>query len=190
MGSGPDNVTGSSNTYIGYDSGISLDGNANICIGNESGPTSSQTSSNLLFIDIETTDNPLIYGEFDNDFIKINGTFEVTAGLSNPSDVNLKSNFKQLDKSEVLEKVSQLNISEWTYKSTPEVRHVGPTAQEFYSKFNLGQDDKSIHTIDSNGIALVAIQELINLTNTLKNEIIELKSEFEQLKGIKGKLKK
>ena len=33
-------------------------------------------------------------------------------------------------------------------------------AQDFYSLFGLGKDNKSISTIDASGIALAAIQEL------------------------------
>ena len=37
-----------------------------------------ETGSNKLYIENSDSSNPLIYGEFDNDFVKINGGFQVT----------------------------------------------------------------------------------------------------------------
>ena len=40
------------------------------------------------------------------------------------------------------------------------MRHIGPMAQDFYEAFNLGDDDRSINPVDSNGVAFAAIQAL------------------------------
>jgi hypothetical protein len=41
------------------------------------------------------------------------------------------------------------------------VRHIGPTAQDFRPAFGLGQDDRTIATIDESGVGLDANQALI-----------------------------
>lgn len=133
--------------------------------------------SNRLFIDKESGLDPLIYGEFDSDFIRINGTLEVTAGLTNPSSIYLKEQFRALSPEDILNKVNQLDIKEWSYKSQPEVRHIGPTAEVFYQTFGVGRDDKTISTIDADGVALLAIQALIEKTS----ETEQLSSQIEAL---------
>lgn len=144
-------------------------GFGNIIIGKGAGPTAENSDINYkLYIDFVASingeepgnDEPLIYGEFDNDFVKINDTFEMTAGLSKPSDVNLKNNFQVIDQNEILQKLSDLPIKQWTYKNRTEEPHIGATAQDFHQAFGLGSGDKHISTINADGVALAAIQAL------------------------------
>lgn len=155
---------GNENVFLGSRSGIFTQGHKNIIIGHDSGPISTAQNfavlSERLFIDVQQSDTPLIYGEFDNDFVKINGTFEVTAGLSNPSDVNLKNNFEDVNATDILNKIKDLPITKWTYKDRQSETHIGATAQDFHQAFGLGTDDKRISTIDADGIALAAIKAL------------------------------
>jgi hypothetical protein len=53
----------------------------------------------------------------------------------------------------------------------PHVRHLGPTAQDFYEVFGLGDDDKYISTVDADGVALAAIQALYELAKEKEAEI-------------------
>ena len=144
-------------------------------IGNGAGPLSTNgTISNRLFIDVTENevgnDDPLIYGEFDNDFVRINGTFEVTAGLTNPSSRTLKNQFVSLDASTILAKLAALDIQQWTYIDRPEEKHVGPVAEDFYAAFGLGQGDQNISTIDADGIMMLALQALQDENEELKNK--------------------
>jgi hypothetical protein len=105
----------------------------------------------------------------------------------NASDKNLKDNFKHVDPSVILAKVSAMPISTWHYKSEAgQLRHIGPTAQDFYTAFNFGYDDKSITTVDEGGVALAAIQGLDEkVEGRSKNEegkIQKLETENEVLK--------
>ncbi len=69
---------GSSNSYFGYKAGFHLKGSGNVCIGAMSGPLSDQgLGDDRLFIDNDSTNNPLIYGEFNNNLARINGYLEV-----------------------------------------------------------------------------------------------------------------
>ena len=71
------NLTSGSNNFLaGYQSGYSLTtGSGNIFLGYQSGY--SETGSNKLYIENSNSTNPLIYGDFDNDTLRINGTLDV-----------------------------------------------------------------------------------------------------------------
>lgn len=89
-----------------------------------------------------------------------NGAYLTTGGVwTNASDRNKKENFKTLDDNEILAKISQLPITRWNYKGLTD-QHIGPMAQDFYTIFRLGTDDKTISTIDPSGVALGGIQGL------------------------------
>jgi regulator of replication initiation timing len=59
---------------------------------------------------------------------------------------------------------------------------MGPTAQEFYAAFGLGEDDKHITTVDADGVALAAIQGLHQLVKELKTDNASLKMDNEMLR--------
>lgn len=61
---------------IGVESGYFATGSDNVFIGYRAG--SNEFNSNRLHIENSNTVTPLIYGEFDNDLIRINGEFEST----------------------------------------------------------------------------------------------------------------
>jgi len=66
-------TTGSTNLLLGRNNGLGLSTHSgNVFLGYEVGKTN-LVASNQLAIDNSDTATPLIYGEFDNDFIKING---------------------------------------------------------------------------------------------------------------------
>ena len=74
--SGKENTEGNRNTYLGYKSGhLNVTGSSNVCIGYKAGYY--ETGSNKLYIHNEATANPLIYGEFDNEILGINGSLGV-----------------------------------------------------------------------------------------------------------------
>ena len=65
--------TGSQNTFLGYGAGINNHaGNGNVFIGHNAGWYQIDVS-NKLFIANSNTSHPLIYGEFDNNSVRING---------------------------------------------------------------------------------------------------------------------
>jgi hypothetical protein len=64
--------------------------------------------------------------------------------------------------------------------------HIGPTAQDFYAAFKLGDDDKAISSVDPAGVALVAIQELNETHQKIKKkatQVDQLQSEVELLRA-------
>lgn len=77
--------TGSNNTYIGTRSGSSSGtGSNNIFIGNLSGQN--ETGSDLFYLDNSSTSTPLLWGDFANDIVKINGTQVQSTGIITDND--------------------------------------------------------------------------------------------------------
>ncbi len=106
-----------------------------------------------------------------------------TGGVwTNASDVNLKENFEPVDGEKILDKVESLPITEWNYKNeSDEVKHIGPTAQDFQRVFGIGESDKTISTIDPSGIALAAVKQLSKQNRDLKAQSEELKEQNAKL---------
>ena len=73
-----------------------------------------------------------------------------------------KRAFAAVNGTRVLEQLEQLSIQSWQYKAQPEsIRHIGPTAQEFYNKFDqYGETDTRISSVDADGVLLIAVQAL------------------------------
>jgi hypothetical protein len=105
-----------------------------------------------------------------------NGAYLSNGGVwTNASDVNLKENITETDGATLLSKIKQLPVTQWNYKHEGAgVKHIGPMAQDFYRLFSLGNDDKSISTIDPAGIALAAIKEQQKLIEKLELRVVEL----------------
>jgi hypothetical protein len=81
----------------------------------------------------------------------------------------------------VRRKIAGLPITRWKYIGTNEY-HIGPMAQDFYAAFSTGNDNTSISSIDPAGVALAAIQALIEKNDQLAQEIRALKKQMEALK--------
>ena len=73
--------TGSYNTFLGSAAGYNNLGNSSVFIGYQAGLN--EAGSDKLYIDNSNTASPLIYGEFDNDILVING--DVGIGIAAPS---------------------------------------------------------------------------------------------------------
>jgi hypothetical protein len=92
------------------------------------------------------------------------------SGWNNYCDRNKKANFRQLDGEQILSKIKGIPITEWNYKGTdPNVRYIGPVAQDFYSAFHLGGTDSlGINSICIDGVNMAAIQALEKRTTELQ----------------------
>ncbi|MEO0092614.1 MAG: tail fiber domain-containing protein, partial [candidate division WOR-3 bacterium] len=101
---------------------------------------------------------------------------------SSVSDRAMKRNIRPVNTKEILDKHAQLPINQWSYKSQdPSIEHIGPIAQDFYALFGLGENDKTISTIDPSGIALAAIQELAKQNQELTQKYEDLQEKLEYL---------
>jgi hypothetical protein len=105
------------------------------------------------------------------------------------SDRNMKENFQTTDGREVLSRVAALPIQTYNMKTQdPSVRHIGPTAQDFYTAFGVGEDDKHITTIDADGVALAAIQGLNEVVKEKDARISDLEKRVADLEGLVRRL--
>jgi hypothetical protein len=106
--------------------------------------------------------------------LHVNGNITYTGTIGQVSDRNRKEEISEVNYQQILQKLSQLQISEWRYRGD-DARHLGPMAQDFSASFGLGDTDTSIATVDADGVALAAIKALIVEVERLKMEIAELK---------------
>jgi len=75
------NTTGNNNTGLGTDALFSnTTGSGNVALGFEAGKN--ELGSNKLYIENSNSSFPLIWGDFANDEVKINGDFEVTGSVA------------------------------------------------------------------------------------------------------------
>jgi hypothetical protein len=107
-----------------------------------------------------------------------------TLGTVNPpSDANLKTDFQPVDAQQVLAKVAAMPIGSWRYREDPaQQRHLGPTAQDFRAAFGLGGGDRTIATVDADGVALAAIQGLNAKLEARDAEVERLREEVHALR--------
>ncbi len=71
----------------------------------------------------------------------------------------------------------------------PDVRHVGPVAQDLYEAFRTGADDKHLAALDSAGVALAAIKGLNQkLEEQLRQKDAEWASQQEQINELVHRL--
>jgi hypothetical protein len=98
------------------------------------------------------------------------------------SDRSSKRNIRRVDGEKILEKLEQMPISRWSYKTQDEsIEHIGPMAQDFYDLFEVGEDDKHISSLDPSGVALAAIQELHKENKELRQLVGRLEKRLAQL---------
>lgn len=80
---------GTNNTYVGSRSGLRNNGTQNIFIGNGAGANETNVDQTLI-IDNNSVDEPLIYGEFDNEIVRIGGDLEVLPKGGLPNNTHLR----------------------------------------------------------------------------------------------------
>jgi len=183
------NTTGATNTSIGDRAGFSnVSGSGNIFLGNRAGY--SETGSNKLYIENSNANanNALVYGEFNTNLLRVNGTLEVvgdieyTGTITDVSDRRLKENFKPI--TNVLPKLEK--VIGYTYNmkdGATKKREFGVIAQDVQKVF-----PEMVRTIDNKGhlgvsyiqltpILLEAIKEQQTLIESLQKENVTLKEQ-------------
>lgn len=104
------------------------------------------------------------------------------------SDSNAKTKVTPINKREILFKVASMPVTQWEYKVDPDRRYIGPMAQDFRAAFGLGSDNKTISTLDSDGVMYAAIQGLVEELKLRDKEIEELKIKSAQVDVLKKQL--
>lgn len=102
---------------------------------------------------------------------------------SSLSDRAAKSDVSPIDDQLILARVASLPVTEWSYTTEDGVRHIGPMAQDFYSAFGVGPDNRHITSIDEDGIALAAIKALSAQLKAKDVEISALRNRMSRTNG-------
>lgn len=106
------------------------------------------------------------------------------------SDRNAKKNFVPVNDEAVLDKLASVPVEQWNYKweSDGATPNIGPMAQDFVAAFYPGRDDKSITTLEFDGVELAAIKGLNEkLENAMKEkdaEITDLEKRLVKLESL------
>jgi hypothetical protein len=119
---------------------------------------------------------------------------KLTAGAtawSTISDRNAKKNLQPVNGEAVLKKLAAIPVEQWNYKweSDTNTPHLGPMAQDFKAAFYPGRDDKSISTLEFDGVELAAIQGLNRkLEEQLKKNEIALREKEARIEALEKKV--
>lgn len=100
-----------------------------------------------------------------------------------------KTGFAPVDGADILQKLVQIPIEAWHYKTeSGDVRHLGPTAEDFNGAFGFGENDWGISTVDAYGVALASIQALHEEISERDTRIDRLEQELTQMKAAIARL--
>lgn len=108
--SGEHSITGNNNTYVGrYAGGDNVNGSSNVFIGANSGEN--ELGSNLLYISNSSTNNPLVWGNFNTSAVHFNASVGIgldpSAGVLPTADLDLNGSarFRSLIESDTLSRI-------------------------------------------------------------------------------------
>lgn len=100
-------------------------------------------------------------------------------------DSTRKTKIAREDGAEVLRKLADVPIFRWYRREgDPTVQHIGPMAQDFWNAFHAGSDSLKISTVDPDGVALAAIQELAKQNLNLHKSNESLQAEIRELRSL------
>ncbi len=95
-----------------------------------------------------------------------------SGAFSCTSSKSLKENFVPTSGGDVLRRLRTIPINYWNYIGEQSgVRHMGAFAEDFYTAFKLGTDDKSIGLLDVAGVNVAATKALDEKTDDLQAQI-------------------
>jgi hypothetical protein len=170
-------------TALGYNAQAT---NAGSFVWADSSSSSITSSTNDNSVTLRASGGYRLYsGSSAGVYLAANGTSWATI-----SDRNAKKNFTAVNGAEVLNKLAAIPIQQWNYKweNDADVLNMGPMAQDFKQAFYPGRDDKSITTLEFDGVELAAIQGLNQKleaeTKAKDAEIQELKQSVAELKQL------
>lgn len=171
-----ENISGSNNVALGRWAGYSnTTGSGNITIGYRAGEFN--TSSNRLYIDNSNTSIPLIYGEFDSNILRTNGTFQVgnpaltgyalpsadgTNGQVMTTDGSGAVTFQDLPVDTDNQQIDNFSFNNVTNILTLEVEDDGQVAQtvNLSSLNNSGSDNQQVDNFNFNSSTNILTLEI------------------------------
>jgi len=186
----------SNNVFIGYRAGANSSGKANVFIGHQAGDYAQGDS--MLYIANSYTSNPLIYGEFNNKLVRINGDLQYTGTLTHYSDKRLKKDISEINNA--LEKILKINgvYFYWKENKFSKEKQIGVIAQEVEPVFPelVQKNSNGYLSVDYTKFTPILIQALKEQQKQIealkqKNEKLTQKvSEVDELRAELTELKK
>jgi hypothetical protein len=112
-----------------------------------------------------------------------NGNLVIAGSLIEGSSRKMKQDIAPVDTSDLMKRLDALDVHEWSYTRSPENRHIGPMAEDFYQIFGFGKDEKSIFPRDLAGIALAAAKEVHRRNQALEAQNAELMDRLDSIEA-------
>jgi len=203
---GYSNTLGNSNSFFGWRAGLhntkNIEGDNNVFLGHHAGYY--EKGSNKLYISISDTSTPLIYGEFDNQYLLINGSLSVQKnigiGITDPSHLielsggaysdgtswvnasskEVKDDINDLSVSAALETLERLNPVTFKYKQDLEKTKVGFIAEDV-PELVATKDRKGLSSMDIVAVLTKVVQEQQKMTLELQKTVQEQQVKIGQL---------
>jgi hypothetical protein len=203
--SGNLNTAGINNTFLGRAAGfLNVSGSGNVFLGYHAGYK--ETTSNKLYIDncftgytFPTGGNctqPLIYGEFDNRVVRIDGILELVS-IATPSDIRYKKEIHPLESS--LEKVTKLQgvTYEWDVDKVNgagyiEGKQIGLIAQEVEKVLPelVHKDSKGYKTLSYDKLGPVLVEAVKEQQREIRKQAATISEQKAVIAELKEKLEK
>ncbi len=109
--------------------------------------------------------------------LQTDGDLIIDGTLTENSNVHAKQDFQPVDPNAVLERLAALEVTTWSFKRDPTVRHMGPTAQDFRASFGLGEFEDKLAPVDVRGVTLAAVQALYQQLQNQAEQLDALRAE-------------
>lgn len=192
------NTSGFNNVYVGSQAGSdNQTGTGNICLGNQAG--ANELGSNKLYIMNNAAAFPLIYGDFLNGIVAVNGKLGI--GVQAPtypvhmasgaycsidgvwtdaSSRNLKENIQSLSTAEALDALNKLNPVTYNYKADKTDSHVGFIAEDVPDLVATA-DRKGMSPMDVTAVLTKVVQELRKENEEYRKLITELQERLAKI---------
>ncbi len=97
------------------------------------------------------------------------------------SSRSIKENFAEVDGRDILRRLTAMPLTSWNAIGDPTQRHIGPIAEDWFSTFGLGPDDKHVGMTDLGGVALAAIK---GLSEEVEARDARLEAQDERLRSL------
>jgi len=194
---GPSIANGSFGVAIGLQNSAS--GNFSVAIG-KNARTAGRQGSVVLGDGCAGFSSDSVYPTANNQFVvrgcggiriftsqNLSSGVEVAAGggsWSSISDRNRKENFANVDLEDVLQRIRDMPVSTWNYKTEGrDTRHIGPMAQDWQAAFGFSSDSLRINTGDFDGINFAGIKALEKRTESQRVLVEAQAARLEQLEN-------
>ena len=98
-----------------------------------------------------------------------------------------KTDVEPVDPESVLDSLADLPIYRWRFDAVDDGPHLGPMADDFHDRFDLAGDGETIASVDADGVALAAIQGVLERhereSDRLRRQLDERRARLDALEA-------